>query len=145
MPKVELANRLIVLTGASGAGKDEVMKLMMEKTNSQRVVTCCAGREPRPGEREGVDYHFLSREEFWEKINKGEFLEYFEYGETLKGTTKGEIEKSFEVPLIWRIDAGTSAGIRRLLTKENLNEVEKKSGDYLYRSPKFADFIQKTV
>jgi len=71
-----VAGKLVILSGPSGAGKSTVV---------QRLLTCCpvplrlsvsaTTRAPRPGEQDGVHYHFLSREEFQRRRARGEFLE----------------------------------------------------------------------
>lgn len=74
---------LVLITGPSGAGKTDVFKaiISMEDLNLEKVITSTT-REPREGEKNGVDYFFISREEFEKEISSNEMLEYaLVYGE----------------------------------------------------------------
>jgi guanylate kinase len=69
-------NRLIVLSGPSGVGKSTVLRrLLARHADRLRLSVSATTRLPRPGEREGVDYYFLSDEEFARRRQAGEFLE----------------------------------------------------------------------
>ena len=68
--------RLVVVSGPSGAGKTTVMKRVFERSDLPLVRSVSATtRPPRPGERDGVDYHFLTEEEFAVRQKRGDFLE----------------------------------------------------------------------
>ena len=87
------ASRLVIISGPSGVGKSTVVKRVLEDSPVPLVLSISATtREPRDGEVDGEHYHFLSRQEFEERRQKGEFLEFKEvfrhgnwYG-TLKST-----------------------------------------------------------
>lgn len=81
---------MIALTGPSASGKTETAKYLMAHFGLKKVVTCTT-RSPRVGEMNDVDYHFLTREEFREGIEKGEFLEHAEYNGNLYGTKKVDV------------------------------------------------------
>jgi len=87
--------RLIVVSGPSAVGKGSVVQLVIDRLGEDvgRVVTTTT-RAPRPGEANGVDYHFTSREEFDAKRAEGEFVEAIEYAGQLYGTTHGEIQRA---------------------------------------------------
>jgi guanylate kinase len=71
--------RLVIVSGPSGAGKTTVMKKVFERCRVPLVASVSATtRPPRPGEVNGVDYHFLSNEEFAKHRQQGDFLECFE-------------------------------------------------------------------
>jgi guanylate kinase len=71
--------RLVVVSGPSGAGKTTVLERVVQQSPLPLVRGVSATtRPPREGERDGVDYHFLSPEEFAARRNKGEFLECFQ-------------------------------------------------------------------
>ena len=85
---------IIVVSGPSGVGKGVVVERVMEHLPGLRLSVSANTRPPRPGEREGVDYHFVSEEEFRRMIAAGEFFEWADvYGE-LKGTPKAELERA---------------------------------------------------
>jgi guanylate kinase len=69
-------SRLIVLSGPSGVGKSTVLRRLIERyPNHLRLSVSATTRAPRPGEIDGVDYHFLSPEEFSRRREQGDFLE----------------------------------------------------------------------
>jgi guanylate kinase len=73
------SGRLIVVSGPSGAGKTTVLKEVFARARQPLVLSVSATtRPPRGGERDGVDYHFLSAEQFHARRQRGEFLECFE-------------------------------------------------------------------
>jgi guanylate kinase len=70
--------KLVILSGPSGVGKDTVIAAWAKADPRVRRVTACTTRAPREGEQDGVDYHFLTRDEFLARAAKGRFLEYKE-------------------------------------------------------------------
>ena len=72
------SGRLIVISGPSGAGKTTVLKRLFACCPQLESSVSATTRSPRPGEQDGVDYHFLSKEEFAERKAQGDFLECFE-------------------------------------------------------------------
>lgn len=68
---------LLILSGPSGSGKSTLVRQLMENGEFPvRYSTSATSRPPRPGERDGVDYYFLSKEEFARRVKAGEFLEH---------------------------------------------------------------------
>lgn len=84
---------LIVISGPSGVGKDAVIKRLLELDPNLRYSVSCTTRAPRPGEVDGVNYHFVSRDEFERLIREGAFLEHATYGGNLYGTPKAELDE----------------------------------------------------
>lgn len=70
--------RLIIVSGPSGAGKTTVLKEVLARSPRLELSVSATTRPPRPGERDGVDYYFLSPDEFARRRKAGEFLESFE-------------------------------------------------------------------
>jgi guanylate kinase len=77
---------LIVISGPSGVGKDTVIKRLLELDPNLRYSVSYTTRPPRPGELDGVNYHFSSRAEFERLIREGAFLEHATYDGNLYGT-----------------------------------------------------------
>ncbi|HEX5962336.1 MAG TPA: guanylate kinase [Gemmatimonadales bacterium] len=86
---------LLVLSAPSGGGKTTIAKKLLQVRNDLGYSVSATTRATRNGELEGVDYHFLTREEFDRRRKNGEFLEWAEYGSQLYGTLKGEIDAIF--------------------------------------------------
>lgn len=105
---------LLVLSGLSGAGKDTIVDLLLQKKeyNFQRIITHNT-RPKRENEIHGRDYYFVSDEEFERLVSINEIIEKppkGKYGSHKKGTSKTEIERVFEGEnLIWRVDPGRLA------------------------------------
>jgi len=78
----------LVLNGPSGAGKSTLLKKLMAKyENCFSFTTSHTTRTPRPGEQDGKDYHFVSREKMLQLINEKKFLEYAEFAGNIYGTS----------------------------------------------------------
>lgn len=86
MKKMDNRGQLIVVSGPSGAGKDTIVKEVLKTNKSAWESISCTSRSPRPGEVDGRDYYFLSREEFEQRIKDKKFLEYAEYADNYYGT-----------------------------------------------------------
>jgi len=83
---------VIVISGPSGSGKSTVINALCEADETLQLSVSATTRKPRPGEKDGVDYHFLSKAEFEKSIQQDKFLEWAEYGDNLYGTLKSEID-----------------------------------------------------
>ena len=86
--------RVFVITGPSGVGKGTLIRTLMERLPELELAVSATTRAPRPGEQDGVDYHFLSPEEFERRLEAGEFLEHAEYAGNRYGTLRSEIERA---------------------------------------------------
>lgn len=85
---------LIVVSGPSGAGKDTICSKVVEDMKDTKISVSMTSREPRGKEVDGVDYFFISKEEFEERIKNDEFLEYaIVHNNQYYGTPKGKIEE----------------------------------------------------
>lgn len=94
--KTKTRGSLIVISGPSGAGKDSIVEKLLKINNKAVLSVSATTRAPRPGEVDGVNYHFLTREDFLDKVEKGEFLEYAEYNGNFYGTPKFGIKKQLD-------------------------------------------------
>ncbi|MEC8417100.1 MAG: guanylate kinase [Pseudomonadota bacterium] len=94
-----LLGNLFILAAPSGAGKSSLIKALMEKyegnsTTPMQVSVSHTTRAPRPGEEDGVHYHFVSREQFEALIEQGVFFEYAEVFGNYYGTSRVTIEQT---------------------------------------------------
>ncbi|MZK50718.1 guanylate kinase [Clostridium beijerinckii] len=87
---------LIVISGPSGAGKGTICKRFMEKNKDVMLSVSATTRSPRAGEVEGINYFFMSKEQFVEKIESNDFLEYAEVYDNYYGTPKSNVEEMLE-------------------------------------------------
>jgi guanylate kinase len=85
----------LVLSAPSGGGKTTIAKMLLQGREDLGYSVSATTRPRRPEERDGVDYHFLTRQEFIRRRDGGEFLEWATYGGELYGTLKSEIERIF--------------------------------------------------
>ena len=85
--------KLIVISGASGVGKGTVVKKMMARRKDLYFSVSATTRPPRPGEVDGKDYYFVTRERFQEMIRRGEMLEYDEHAKNFYGTPRAQVEE----------------------------------------------------
>ncbi|MBD5547625.1 MAG: guanylate kinase [Lachnospiraceae bacterium] len=87
---------LIVVSGFSGAGKGTLMKQLVHSYDNYALSVSMTTRNPRPGEEEGKEYFFVSREEFEEKIAKDGLIEYASYCDNYYGTPREYVERQLE-------------------------------------------------
>jgi guanylate kinase len=86
--------RPVVLVAPSGTGKTTLARRLVEDSDRYVFSTSATTRPPRPGERDGVDYHFLPYEEFERRIEAGEFVEWARVHDRLYGTPSSELENA---------------------------------------------------
>jgi guanylate kinase len=85
---------MIVVSGPSGAGKTTVLNRVMAELEDIQFSVSHTTRVPRPGEKDGVEYHFVTRREFERLISEGEFLEWAEVHGELYGTARTEYDRA---------------------------------------------------
>ncbi|UYN90612.1 MAG: guanylate kinase [Anaerolineales bacterium] len=107
---------LIVISGPSGVGKDSVLELMKQRGLPFHFVVTATTRPPRPEERDGVDYLFVSREEFAGLIEKQELLEYAIVYNDYKGIPKDQVRKALTSgkDVVMRVDVQGAATVRKI-------------------------------
>ena len=87
---------LFVISGPSGVGKGTLVSMLREKHPEIKLSVSATTRNPRPGEINGTHYFFLTKEDFKNRIELGEFLEWAEFSGNLYGTNKNFVEKMLE-------------------------------------------------
>lgn len=90
-----LKRKLFVISGSSGVGKSTVIKTFLSKHSGFIFSVSCTTRKIREGEKEGVNYFYVSKEEFTQSVKNDEFLEWAEFSGNLYGTRKDFVQKSF--------------------------------------------------
>ena len=88
-----MPSRLTVLSGPSGVGKGTVVAAVRRDFPHIWVSVSATTRMPRPGEREGVEYRFVTREKFGQMVEAGELLEHAEFAGNLYGTPRAPVEE----------------------------------------------------
>ena len=87
------AGKLIVITGPSGVGKGTLVRSLLTRHPELYLSISATTRQPRPGEIDGKDYYFVSKQQFESAIEQGELLEWAEYAGNYYGTPKTSVEK----------------------------------------------------
>jgi guanylate kinase len=85
--------RVFVITGPSGVGKGTLIRTVRERLPELELSVSATTRGPRPGEHEGVDYHFLPESDFERRVDAGEFVEHATYSGRRYGTLRAELER----------------------------------------------------
>jgi guanylate kinase len=108
---------LYIVSAPSGAGKTSLIKALLEAQPQIRVSVSHTTRSMRPGEVDGVNYHFVQREQFIEMLEQDEFLEHAEVFSNLYGTSQQRIEATLKqgFDLILEIDWQGAQQVRRLM------------------------------
>jgi len=88
--------RVFVITGPSGVGKGTLIGELCRRVGGLELSVSATTRAPRPGERQGRQYHFLDRDEFAGRAERGEFLEHAAYSGNRYGTLRTEVERRLE-------------------------------------------------
>ena len=116
MTKNEVGKRLFVLSGPSGCGKDTVIKCLKMVRDDIFLSVSCTTRAPRENEREGVDYYYITFEQFRQMIEAGEILEYNFYAGNYYGTSRQELDRGLAegTIMVLVIDVNGAHNVRRL-------------------------------
>jgi guanylate kinase len=109
------SGQVLVITGPSGVGKGTLIRALLDRIPDLELSVSATTRQPRPGEQNGVAYHFLTPERFDEHIDAGDFLEYATYSGNRYGTLRSELDRrlSVGVPIVLEIDVQGARQVRR--------------------------------
>ena len=112
-----MSGNLFIVSAPSGAGKSSLVKALLERDPAIRLSISYTTRAPRPGEVDGVHYHFVSQEDFQERLGRGEFLESAEVYGNYYGTSQPwiEAERAAGRDILLEIDWQGAAQVRRLV------------------------------
>lgn len=109
--------RVFVITGPSGVGKGTLIRNLIARVPELELSVSATTRRPRPGEVDGVDYHFLSDAAFDERIAAGAFVEHAAYSGRRYGTLRSELERRIAngVPVVLEIEVQGARQVRRTM------------------------------
>jgi guanylate kinase len=105
---------VFVITGPSGVGKGTLIRGLMERVPQLELSVSATTRAPRPGEQEGVDYHFLPSAEFERRVQAGDFVEHADYAGRRYGTLRSELEQRVAAgaPVVLEIEVQGARQVR---------------------------------
>ena len=111
---------ILILSGPSGCGKSSLLKELYKHIENYYFSISTTTREPRVGEKHGVDYFFVSKEEFEDGIKNNEFLEYAQVHNNYYGTSLKEVKKAINQSKLVIFDIDVQG---HDLVREKLNEI----------------------
>jgi guanylate kinase len=127
---------LYVISAPSGAGKNALLDEVRRRETRIASTVSATTRAPRPGERDGVDYHFLGREEFQRRVAAGDFAEWAEVHNNLYGTLRSELDRCLATgsDVILELDVQGMRSLKRLypgvgtifLAPPSMEELERR-------------------
>jgi guanylate kinase len=106
--------QVFVITGPSGVGKGTLIRSLRERIPELELSVSATTRDPRPGEQDGVDYHFLSDEEFQRRVDAGDFVEHATYSGRRYGTLRSELDRrtAAGTPVVLEIEVQGARQVR---------------------------------
>ena len=108
---------VFVITGPSGVGKGTLIRGLLERIPELELSTSATTRKPRPGEQDGVDYHFLTPEQFAERVESGDFVEHATYSGNMYGTLRSELQRRAHAghPVVLEIEVQGARQVRQAI------------------------------
>ena len=108
---------MFVITGPSGVGKGTLIRGLRERMPELELSVSATTRPPRAGEREGVDYHFLTPDEFERHVRQGDFIEHATYSGHRYGTLRSQLERRLDLgkPVVLEIEVQGARQVRQAL------------------------------
>jgi guanylate kinase len=109
--------KVFVITGPSGVGKGTLIRGLREQVPELALSVSATTRDPRPGEQDGIDYHFLTPAQFESKVAAGEFVEHAAYSGNRYGTLRSELERHLArgVPVVLEIEVQGARQVRQAM------------------------------
>lgn len=109
--------RVFVITGPSGVGKGTLIRGLMSRLPQLELSVSATTRAPRPGESDGVDYHFMTPERFERHVRAGDFVEHADYAGRRYGTLRSELDDRIAqgIPVVLEIEVQGARQIRQTM------------------------------
>jgi guanylate kinase len=109
--------RVFVITGPSGVGKGTLIRGLMACLSQLQLSVSATTRAPRPGESDGVEYHFMSAEQFERHVQANDFVEHADYAGRRYGTLRSELEDRIAqgIPVVLEIEVQGARQIRQTM------------------------------
>jgi guanylate kinase len=109
--------KVFVITGPSGVGKGTLIRGLRERLPELELSVSATTRQPRPGEHDGVDYHFLTPDQFERRVASGDFIEHAEYSGNRYGTLRREVDRRLAEgrPVVLEIEVQGARQIRETM------------------------------
>ena len=109
--------RAFVITGPSGVGKGTLIRTLLERIPELELSVSATTRAPRPGEEDGVAYHFLTDDEFERRVQAGDFVEHAGYSGRRYGTLREELDKRTDsgAPVVLEIEVQGARQVARTM------------------------------
>jgi guanylate kinase len=125
--------RVFVITGPSGVGKGTLIRGLRERLPELELTTSATTRAPRPGERDGADYHFMTPEQFESRVAAGDFLEYADYSQNRYGTLRDEVDRRLRAgtPVVLEIELQGARQVRQAMPESVAVFIAPPSGEAL--------------
>jgi len=121
-PPAGQAGKIIVISAPSGTGKTTIIKTILNETSNLVFSVSATTRKRRNNETDGVDYFFLTNEEFEKKIEKNEFVEWEKFYDYYYGTLKSSIEDNINsgISVVLELDVKGALSIKKIYPEANL-------------------------
>ena len=114
---------LVIITAPSGSGKTTLCKQILEKEDRVKFSISHTSRKMRQNEKNGIDYYFVTNEEFLDGIDKDEFIEWNYHFDCYYGTSKSQIKKSLDkkIPILLELDVKGALAIQKLYPNQTVS------------------------
>ena len=131
--KILYTGHLLIIMSPSGAGKGTLVKYISSVFEELVFPISCTTRDKRPGETNGVEYYFLTKEEFKNRIEQGDFLEWAEYGGNLYGSLISELIKPLKSSqlIVKEIEWQGVQQLKDIIPPENMTVTYVDGGDWV--------------
>ena len=114
---------LVIITAPSGSGKTTLCKQILKKEDRVQFSISHTSRKMRQNEKNGIDYYFVTNEEFLDGINNDEFIEWNYHFDCYYGTSKSQIKKSIDskIPILLELDVKGALAIQKLYPNQTVS------------------------